>query len=452
MLQTLAPDQSYARASLAFAEEAGPTLSFGYYIDILKRRVFFFLLPFGLVSVFGLYFAAVQKPNYLSESKILIETQRIAPDFVRPIVTGSASERIQLIQQRLLTRDHLLSVANKFGLFPKQSGVVELMRESTVIKPADIDAQTRQAVSASAFTVGFEYENPELAMRVANEFVTMIVEEDERSRTSRASEAVKILTGETRILEDKLDATQKQLFEVAHRPRDPISERPEKEDPQLTALAALKAELIQKTSVYSEAHPAVTALKKRIAAMEKSLAQPLPASAGARSTQADEMEALKRQREDIEKRLADANTKLAAARLSEKLDRDQQSERLQIIETPSLPQKPLKSGRLKLVGIAFVLAAALGAGTVMAVELLDGSIHSRHQLSEVVDSHLMVSIPYLTTNSDIIRTRLRRATVVLTIFAILTAWTGLAAAIVLQLPIEIVGIGKTEAGLSAANR
>ena len=456
MLQTLAPDQSRPRASLTFSEESGPSLSFDYYIDILKRRVFFFLLPFGLVSIFGLYFAAVQKPNYLSEGKILVETQRIAPDFVRPIVTASAGERIQLIQQRLLTRDHLLSVANKFGLFPRRSEIVELMRESTVIKPADTDAQTRQAISASAFsasafTVGFEYENPELAMRVANEFVRMIVDEDERSRTSRASEAVKILTGETRMLEDKLDATQKQLFEVARRPRDPISEHPEKEDPQLTALAALKAELIQKTSVYSEAHPAVTALRKRIAAMEKSLAQAPPASAGAKSTQADEKEALKRQREDIEKRLADANTKLAAARLSEKLDRDQQSERLQIIETPSLPQKPLKSGRLKLVGIAFMLAAALGAGTVIAAEMLDGSIHSRQQLFEVVDSHLVVSIPYLTTNSDSIRARLRTTLVVLTILAILAAWTGLAAAIVFQLPIDIVGIGKTGAGLSAAN-
>ena len=41
----------------------------------------------------------------------------------------------------------------------------------------------------------------------------------------------------------------------------------------MSALAALKAELIQKTSVYSNAHPAVTALKKRIAEMEKTITQ-----------------------------------------------------------------------------------------------------------------------------------------------------------------------------------
>ena len=57
-----------------------------------------------------------------------------------------------------------------------------------------------------------------------------------------------------------------QIFEIARRPREAVPEIPEQQKSQLTALAALKAELIQKTSVYSDAHPAVTALKKRIAA------------------------------------------------------------------------------------------------------------------------------------------------------------------------------------------
>ena len=442
MLQTLAPDQSYPRAGLAFDDDTSPSLNFGHYFEIFKRKIFHFLVPFGLVSVAGLYFAAIQKPTYLSEGKILVETQRIAPDFVRPIVTASASERIQLIQQRFLTRDNLLSIANKFGLFPGRSGIVDLMRENTLIKPAESEGQARQGATASAFTVGFEYENPELAMRVATEFVAMIVDEDERSRTSRATEAVRILTGETKDLEAKLESTQSQILEVARRPRDTVAELPEKENPQVTALAALKAELIQKMSVYSEAHPVVTALKKRIAAMEKSLTQTPQVGTGAKSTQADEIEGLKRQREDLEKRLAEANTKLAAARLSERLDRDQQSERLQIIEAPPLPQKPLKSGRLKLVGLAFGLAAAIGMGIAVAPEFLKGAIYSRHQLSGLVDSHLVVSIPYITSQSDIVRARLKRLLVVFILVAILAAWAALAAAIVFQWPVDVASISK----------
>jgi uncharacterized protein involved in exopolysaccharide biosynthesis len=464
VLQTLVPDESYGAGELAFGESHGQTafaenhgqnLSFGHYLDVLKRRIFYFLLPFGLVSIAGLYFAAIQKPDYLSEGKILVENQRIAPDLVRPVGTATASERIQLIQQRILTRETLLSIASKFGLFPDRSGVfdvLDLMRESTQIKAVDTEGQPRQGATTIAFTVGFQYEKPELAMRVANEFVTLILDEDARSRTSRATDAVKILTGEAKDIEEKIDSTQMQILEVARRPHDVVPEIPDQQKSQLAALAVLRGELIQKTSVYSDAHPAVAALKKRIAAMEKSLTQSTQVSEKAPSTQADDLDALKRQRESLEKRLADANSKLSVARLSEKLDRDQQSERLQVIESPSLPQKPLKSNRLKIVGMAIALAAFLGIGTAILTELLDGSIRSRHQLSGVIDSHLLVSIPYLTGPSDIIRARLRKILIALTVAIILAAWGALATAVVFHLPVDFSWFHKTEVGFRAVGQ
>src|SRR5438445_10379236 len=128
------------------------------------------MLPFALISVLGIRVAPTKKPQYLSEGKILVESQVIAPDFVRPVVTATSNERIQLIQQRVMTRDNLLSIANKFGLFPQRAGVLDLMRESTKIKPVDMDGQSRQSANTIAFTVGFEYEDRQLAMRVPNEF------------------------------------------------------------------------------------------------------------------------------------------------------------------------------------------------------------------------------------------------------------------------------------------
>ena len=226
MLQTLASNESYRASEPAFGEDHAQGLNFSYYIDVIKRRFFYFLLPFGLVSIVGLYLAAIQKPNYLAEGKILVESQVIAPDLVRPILTATASERIQLIQQRVFTRERLLSIANKFGLFAQRSDILDLMRKSTQIKPTDVEGQPRQGTPTIAFTVGFEYENPEVAMRVANEIVTLIVEEDARSRTSRATEAVKILTGETKEIGDKLESTQMQILEIARHRATPSPKFP----------------------------------------------------------------------------------------------------------------------------------------------------------------------------------------------------------------------------------
>jgi uncharacterized protein involved in exopolysaccharide biosynthesis len=444
VLQTLGPDGSYSEPSSG--EEHAGGINLGDYVGVLKRRIFYFLIPFGLISILGLYFAAIQKPNYYSEGKILVESQEIAPDIVRPVVTAAASERIQVIQQRMMTRDNLLSIANKFGLFPQRSAIEDLMQKSIQIKPVEMTGQSRPGASTIAFTVGFEYGNPEIAMRVASELITSILSEDARRRTSRATEAVKILESEVKAIGDKLDSTQMQIFEAARRPREAASDIPEQEKSRLTALAALRAELIQKTSVYSDAHPAVTSLKKRIAAMEKTISQPAQAPATAQIAPADDIESLKRQREVFEKRLDDANGKLATARLSEKLDRDQQTERLQIIESPPLPQRPVKQNRLRIIGIAFALAAMLGMGAVIGTEMLEGSIRSRHQLLGVVDSHLIVSIPYFATRADIIRMRLRLILVAVIVVSLVAVLGGLAAAIVFGFPVDFSMFEKSLAG------
>ena len=185
--------------------------------------------------------AAIQKPSYLSEGKVLVESQSIAPDLVKQIATATASERIQLIQQRIFTRENLLAVASKFGLFPNQPGIVDLMRKNTDSNPRISRGSHDKGRRQSHLRLASNTEAPELAMRVASEFVSMIVNEDERSRTSRSTEAVKILTAETKEIEDKLESTQMQISEIARRPHDAVPEIPEQQKSQLTAFAALKS-------------------------------------------------------------------------------------------------------------------------------------------------------------------------------------------------------------------
>jgi hypothetical protein len=141
--------------------------------------------------------------------------------------------------------------------------------------------------------------------------------------------------------------------------------------------------------------------------MEKAITQSPPARAAAQTSQVDDIEALQRQRQALEKRLDEANGKLAIARLTESMERDQQSERLQVIEQPTLPQKPLKSGRLKMVGIVFALAAMVGVGAIFAAQTFDRSIGGSHELLGVVDSHLVISIPYISTQAEILRKKRR---------------------------------------------
>ncbi len=176
---------------------------------------------------------------------------------------------------------------------------------------------------------------------------------------------------------------------------------------QRTELTKLKMELVQKSATYSEGHPDVKALKKRIAALEKIVSQePEKPQASPTSDRVDNgngLEVLKQQLVSTEANLDEANRKLSAARLGESLERNQQSERLQVIEQPVVPQKPIKPDRPKLLALAFVLALMVGAGTVMAAESLDKSIHGTQELAGVVDSRLIVAIPYISTRAETLR-------------------------------------------------
>ncbi len=445
MLETLGSQNTYDFGEAAPNSGQGQSVNIiGYYIDIFKQHFFYFLLPFGLISVLGLAFAAIQKPNYLSEGKILVETQVIAPDLVRPVNTATADQRVQLIQQRVLTRANLLSIANRFGLFPGETELLDRMRQSLQVNIADAGGRQLQNNQAIAFTVGFEYPDPELATRVANEFVTLIVGEDSLSRARRSGEAVKILTDETKDVENKLEATQVQIFDAERQPHQDVSEISEQQKSQLQALATLRAELIQKRSVYSDAHPAVAALKKRIAAMEKTVTQ-LPDTSD-EPTKID-VEGLKRQREALEKRLIEANAKLATARLGEKLDQDQQSDRLQIIEAPQLPQRPVKSKRLKMIAIAFAGAMMVGLGCAVGPELLKGTIRDRQQLSGLVSDSLIFVVPYISTRSDLIRARVRIVLAAISVIVLLLIWSGFVTAIALNLPLNATLIEKVKAAL-----
>ena len=98
--------------------------------------------------------------------------------------------------------------------------------------------------------------------------------------------------------------------------------------------------------------------------------------------------------------LEETNRKLTAARLGESMERGQQAERLQVIEQPSLPQKPVKPKRSKWFAVAVALAALAGTGCVSAAEMLDRRIRGSRELIKIVDRDLIVTLPYLSTPGE----------------------------------------------------
>ena len=409
----------------------GQFLTPSYFYEILKRRAFYFIIPFVLIAVIGSLIAAAWPARYLAKGTILVEAQAIPSDLVRPTVAALANDRIQMIEQRILTRDNLLTIAKKFqlskGLQERLSGteIVDFIKARILIEPAELKLKPsdmgkiqNQKKDAVAFTVGFEYERPPVAALVANELVTMILNEDVRLRTSDATETTRFIQQEVKRLEAQLGLIDGQIADLKRRTGISVSADGQSRTSVGTDLDKLKQELLFKSATESDAHPDIKALKKKIAALEKIAGAPqgsgAAVGAGPGATIPAGFDTLMTQRKTTEEELNKATQKLSAARLGESLERGQHSERLEVIEQPTPPDKPVSPNRPKLFAFVFGFALIAGGGLVAAAEMLNQSVRRSADLFSLVDSHLVVAVPYIATQSEVLR---KKKTKVATIVA-----------------------------------
>src|SRR5450631_3842191 len=419
-----------------------------FYWQLIKRRALYFVIPFILVLPVGLAVAVLFPATYVSEGKILVQSQQIPTELVRPTVTSAAQERIQVIEQRTMTRENLLAMIDKFQLFPEKrtlmsaSQLVELMRKNAKIEPlaqplAFSQVRSRADNPTIVFTVGFEYSDPQTASRVANELVTRILNEDLRDRTSRATDTTKFLAREVQKLQADNAAIDAKIALAKLSQAKSGSNSP---DQPATQLAQLKMDLAQKSALYSDRHPVMQALKRQIEALQKVV---VPAAQTGPDALAP-LDELETQQENIQKNLEAASGRLAAARLGETLEKDQQSEKLEVIEQPTAPQEPIRPNRPKIAGIALFLAFAAGGGLVLLLEFADKGIRRSSDIFGIVDSRLVIAIPYITTQAELRQQKFR--TTVLIGVALTMVVAGLAAAYLFMPPFDLM-IAKARVGL-----
>jgi hypothetical protein len=303
-----------------------------------------------------------------------------------------------------------------------ESELLDLMKKRTNFQLIDLDPnqQLPDWASTIAFTLSFDYENPGVAAQVGNEFLTVMLNDDVINRTNRAAVTTRFMEQDVNRLQGAVHAIATKITEAELKPPDPDQKIPEEEQTQREELAKLKSDLIAKTAIYSSAHPEVISLKKRVAALEKVIAE-APKSATPKARSDNGIGVLRQQLTATEVQLDEATRKLSDARLGQSLESNQESERLQVIEQPVVPQTPIKPNRPKLFAVAFALAAMLGFGSVMIAEAFDKSIHSSDDLAGIVDSRLFVAIPYIATATEKRRKRTRMILLLWTIATIMLA-------------------------------
>jgi uncharacterized protein involved in exopolysaccharide biosynthesis len=218
------------------------------YIDALRRRRTAALLTTAGLFIVCALIAFLWPPVYRSTATILIEEQEIPPDLVRSTITTYAWQRIQTISQRVMTRNNLMEIVNKYDLYhdKRQSETseetIERMQKAIKLDPisADvIDPRSGRPMPATiAFTLAYDGEGAEVTQKVANELTTLYLNENLRSRNEKTTEAYGFLTDEATKLSEHIADLEKKLAEFK-----------EKNVNTLPDLAPLNYQLMDRTEV-----------------------------------------------------------------------------------------------------------------------------------------------------------------------------------------------------------
>ena len=95
--------QNQAYQEQPAGDDLGQLFSPANIFALIKRRALYFLIPFILVGAIGAVVALAWPAKYLAEGKILVQSQEIPSDLVRPTVV-SLAEWAPTLAEKLLLR------------------------------------------------------------------------------------------------------------------------------------------------------------------------------------------------------------------------------------------------------------------------------------------------------------------------------------------------------------
>lgn len=237
---------------------------------VLRRRLVYILAPIAFLVPLGLAGIMLLPPMYVAEGKILVESQQISENLIQSTNNRYAEERIQAISQRVLTRDRLLQIAQKYDLFPRDGGLSESERADKMRAAVDIDiisasTQNRRRQrddNTIAFIVSFKHRSADKAFQVANELMTQFLSEDVKARTESASTATRFFSEESRRLADAIDKVEMQIADYKAENGDAL---PENLDIHREALIRAQEDLTRVQGSITLAEEELSSLQTQIA-------------------------------------------------------------------------------------------------------------------------------------------------------------------------------------------
>lgn len=170
-----------------------------FYGRILLRRLPVMFVLITICTLAAVVYALSLPTVYQAESRLVVESEQIPDELAASTVQTAATEQIQIIRQRLLTRQVLLELANRQNIYADDvqrtaGSKVADMRQRIGINIRG--GSRRGSRRATIVSVSFQAPTPRMAALVTNELVTLLLQQNAELRQEATAQTLEFFVQE----------------------------------------------------------------------------------------------------------------------------------------------------------------------------------------------------------------------------------------------------------------
>jgi polysaccharide chain length determinant protein (PEP-CTERM system associated) len=198
------------------------------YVVILKRRWWIIAIPAIIFPIVGYGITFLVRPQYVSQTLVLVEQQKVPDSYVKPVITEDLNGRLATMREQILSRSRLQPIIERFNLLANSNmsmdDRVDLTRKNIDIRP--IQSDLARTGGLPGFFISFKASDPRTAQLVCGEITSLFVNENLNERAASAQGTTDFLKGQLADAKAKLDEEDARLakFQQAYAGKLPGAE------------------------------------------------------------------------------------------------------------------------------------------------------------------------------------------------------------------------------------
>ena len=431
-------------------------------IGVLRRGWKWGVVAAVIVGAVALTLAQMVPLKYEASGSLLMAEKRIPDRYVPSTIKGQMGEQLEKIKGEITTRRVLSEIIRESGLYADEHETTSMNALTARLRQElQIEYRAADRATSTIVRVALQGEEPEVVAAAVNEVSARLIDANVAYRSEQARLTSAFMRREFERADAALRAHQRKLAEFRDEHRGSLPEQQEATiarlerlelqrrslilqinelrnrisiaeakgslvvDDEGGTLAALREQLIQAKSLYTDEHPTLISLRRRIRDLEAAGGASGSDTVGAArrsgsrreldlasmrlseidaevlrlealvektSDITEEYRAMSREEEILNENYTEYLRKLKDSELSQSLENSQQGARLSRIEAAIPPRAPVMP-RWQFNAVAIVLALAAGIGLGVLRDFLFPVVIDDADLAHLTGAPTLGTIP-----------------------------------------------------------